>query len=298
MLLILSWAACSIFFSTSYIGANFLTKYSVPLEYTIFYRMIVSVIILAVIVFVRRDRFLIKKSEIFPSILVSISQLSVWLGTYGAKYLISGLVPCVTLLQIFVAELLSSIVERRKMRRNIIVSGCLGFIGIIMLCNQQFVDIEDIGTKNTIIGIAFSFASTFAAAGGNIVYEKSEKTLLLMPRSTFIFYNCFFAGMFLLLIGIIVNPVDVLFDVSVIDNKYLFIVAWLSLTSTIIALFALYYIIEKQGAVVATYMNFILPIISMAISTVVEGFTWNITAVLGMIILLYSVWIGTNKSVV
>ena len=85
-----------------------------------------------------------------------------------------------------------------------------------------------------------------------------------------------------------------MFDVSAVDNKYLFVVAWLSLTSTIIALFALYYIIEKQGAVTATYMNFILPIISMAISTVVEGFVWNITAIFGMIILLYSVWIGTH----
>ena len=298
MLLVFSWIACSVFFSTSYIGANFLAKYSVPLEYTIFYRMIVSVLILATIILIKRDRLFIKKSEIFPSILVSMSQLSVWLGTYGAKYLISGLVPCVTLLQIFVAELLSSIIERRKMRKNIIVSGYLGFIGIVMLCNQQLIDIENIGARNTVIGIMFSFISTFAAAGGNIIYEKSKKTLLLMPRSTFMFYNCFFAGVFLLLLGVIINPVDVLFNVSVVDNKYLFVVVWLSLTSTIIALFALYYIIEKQGAVTATYMNFILPIISMSISTIVEGFVWNITAIFGMIILLYSVWIGTHdKSV-
>ena len=73
-------------------------------------------------------------------------------------------------------------------------------------------------------------------------------------------------------------------------------ILWLSLTSTIIALFALYYIIEKQGAVKATYMNFILPIVSMVISTVVEGFVWNVTAVFGMIILLYSVWLGMVKT--
>ena len=284
MLLFLSWLACSVFFGSSYICANFLTRYSVPLEYAIFYRMIVSVIILTVIIFIKRDRFFIKKNELLPSILVSMSQLNVWLGTYGAKYLISGLVPCVALLQIFVAEMLSSLIEKRKMRNNIIISGFLGLIGII--------NTKETNVKNTLIGIFFSFTSTFAAAGGNIIYEKSKKTLLQMPRSTFMLYNCFFAGMFLLLLGIIINPNDFVFNVSAIDIKYSLMILWLSLTSTIIALFALYYIIEKQGAVKATYMNFILPIVSMVISTVVEGFVWNITAVFGMIILLYSVWLG------
>jgi len=296
MLLFLSWFACSVFFGSSYICANFLTRYSVPLEYAIFYRMIVSVIILTVIIFIRRDRFFIKKNELLPSILVSMSQLNVWLGTYGAKYLISGLVPCVALLQIFVAEMFSSLIEKRKMRNNIIVSGFLGLIGIIMLCNQQLLDAKETNVKNTLIGIFFSFTSTFAAAGGNIIYEKSKKTLLQMPRSTFMFYNCFFAGMFLLLLGVIINPNDFVFDVSTIDIKYSLMILWLSLTSTIIALFALYYIIEKQGAVKATYMNFILPIVSMVISTVVEGFVWNVTAVFGMIILLYSVWLGMVKT--
>ena len=70
----------------------------------------------------------------------------------------------------------------------------------------------------------------------------------------------------------------------------------LALTSTVVALFAMYYIIEKQGAVKATYMNFILPIISMIISTIVEGFSWNFVAIIGMIVLLYSVWIGIGRA--
>lgn len=296
MLLFFSWIACSVFFSISYICANFLTRYSVPLEYAIFYRMVIAVIILATIILIKRDRFLIKKNELLPSILVSMSQLNVWLGTYGAKYLISGIVPCVTLLQIFVAELLSAIIEHRKMRKNIVISGAIGVIGIIMLCNQQFIDTEDINIKNTLIGIFFSFMSTFAAAGGNIVYEKNRDILLKMSHTTFMFYNCFFAGIFLFLLGIIINPADKPFDLTNIDIYYVSTIIWLSLTATIISLFALYYIIEKQGAVKATYMNFILPIASMIISTIVEGFVWNITAFIGMILLLYSVWLGMHNT--
>ena len=54
----------------------------------------------------------------------------------------------------------------------------------------------------------------------------------------------------------------------------------------------MYYIIEKQGAVKTTYVNFILPVIAMLISTILEGFKWNAVAVIGMFLLLFSVWIG------
>ena len=295
MLLFFSWVACSIFFSTSAISASFLAKYTMPLEFMIFYRLLIASAILIVIIFLRKERFTINKNEIFPSILVSISQLNVWLAAYGTKYLISGLVPCVSLMQIFVAELLSSLIEKRKMRRKIIISGCLGTVGIAMLCNQQFLGVGNASIINTIIGIFFAFIATFAAAGGNILYEKSEKTLIQMPHSTFLFYNCIFACLFLLLLGMIINPVEKLADRSIFDIKYFAVLLFLAITATVVALFALYYIIEKQGAVKATYMNFILPIISMAISTVVEGFRWNTVAIIGMIVLLYSVYIGVQE---
>ena len=35
----------------------------------------------------------------------------------------------------------------------------------------------------------------------------------------------------------------------------------------------------------------------MIISTFVEGFKWNLLAVIGMIILLYSVWIGVRPKI-
>ena len=296
MLLILSWIACSIFFSTSAIGASFLAKYSMPLEFMMFYRLLIACTVVLFLMLLRKDRILIKKDELLPSILVSMSQLNVWLAAYGTKYLISGFVPCISLLQIFVAELLSAVIEKRKMRRNIIISGILGSLGIIMLCNQQLIGVENINTKNTIIGIIFSITATFAAAGGNLLYEKSGKTLLKMPHSTFIFYNCLFAGIFLLLLGVCINPVQQLSNPALFDAKYVSIMSILALTSTVVALFAMYYIIEKQGAVKATYINFILPIISMTISTVVEGFSWNFVAIMGMIVLLYSVWIGIFKN--
>jgi len=297
MLLFLSWMACSVFFGTSYIAANFLTKYPISLEYMMLYRMMFSCIAIGIIALLTNKRLLIKKQELIPSILVSTSQLSVLLATYGTKYVISGIVPCVTILQIFVAELLSAIVEKRKMRKNVVISGYIGFIGIIMLCNQSLVGLDNIDTKNTIIGIMFSFISTFVSAGGNMIYEKNKTVFSNMPHITFLFYNCCFVSIFFLLFGLIFSQPNTLFNLKIIDVKYCFVVIWLSITATIIALLALYYIIEKQGAVKATYMNFILPIISMIISTFVENFSWNFTTFVGMIILMYGVWIGIRTPV-
>lgn len=292
VLLVLSWIFTPLFFSTCYIANGFLTKYSMPLEYMMFYRLMLSSFLILLIILIKRQRVLIKKSELKVSLLVSVSQLNVWLACYGTKYLITGLVPCVCLLQIFVAELLSAIVEKRKMRKNIIISGMLGFVGIVMLCNQQLTGVGDVDMKKTIIGIFYSFISVFAAAAGNIIYERGGQPIREMPRTTFLLYNCFFAGIFLLILGLIIQPLNGLYNPAIFDIKYLGVMTYLALTATIIALFGLYYIIEKQGAVKATYMNFILPILSMTISTLFEGFRWNVVAFVGMLILLYSVWLG------
>ena len=229
--------------------------------------------------------------------MVSASQLNVWLATYGTKYLITGLVSCVSLLQIFVAEMLSAVVERRKMKINIIISGLLGLVGIACLCNQQLVGIENLDFKNTMIGIFFSFISTFAAAGGNIIYEKAGDKFREMPRTTFLLYNCFFAGIFFLILGFFMAPVNDLLNPAIFDIKYIGVTVYLAITATVLALFGLYYIIEKQGAVKSTYVTFIYPVLSMIISTFVEGFKWNLLAVIGMIILLYSVWIGVRPKI-
>ena len=161
-----------------------------------------------------------------------------------------------------------------------------------MLCNQQLAGVGDVDMKKTIIGIFYSFISVFAAAAGNIIYERGGQPIREMPRTTFLLYNCFFAGIFLLILGLIIQPLNGLYNPAIFDIKYLGVMTYLALTATIIALFGLYYIIEKQGAVKATYMNFILPILSMTISTLFEGFRWNVVAFVGMLILLYSVWLG------
>ena len=295
MLIVLSWLSSCIFLSTSWIGISIVAKYTMPLEYMMFYRLLFSTFIVLIILVLKKQRILIKKSELLVSILVSTSHLNVWLGGYATKYLISGLVPCVTLTQIFVAEFLTAIVEKRKMRGKIILSGIVGLIGIIMLCNQQLNNIGSLDFKNTIIGFIFAFVSTFAAAGGNLIYEKGGKSISEMPRTTFMLYNCLFGALLFLLVGIIFRPFSELLNSSIKEPIYLFAVGSLGLTATVISLFAIYYIIEKQGAVKVSYINFIMPILSMIISTIFEGFSWNLIAIIGMIVLLFSVWIGIKK---
>ena len=240
---------------------------------------------------------MIKKSEVLLSVLVSVSQLNVYLSGYATKYIISGLVPCITLSQIFVAELLVSIYEKRRMSGKVILSGVIGLIGVFMLCNQQLKGIEKADTIKTLMGIGLAFLSTFASALGNLIYEKGGKPIREMPRTTFLFYNCFFAGIAFLLIGLIFRPTHMLFNSNILlDKKYMSTLCYLAFGPTTIALFTMYYIIEKQGAVKTTYVNFILPIVAMMISTMLEGFRWNTTAVIGMLLLLGSVWIGIRPN--
>ena len=297
MLLILSWLAMTGMFSSSFYAFSYVAKFDMPVDFMMFYRMMIACLVVFFIIRLKKQRFLIKKSEVLLSVLVSVSQLNVYLSGYATKYIISGLVPCILLAQIFVAEFLVSIYEKRRMHGNIILSGIIGLIGVFMLCNQQLKGIEKADTIKTLMGIGLAFLSTFASALGNLIYEKGGKPIREMPRTTFLFYNCFFAGIAFLVIGLIFRPTHMLFNSNILlDKKYMSTLCYLAFGPTTIALFAMYYIIEKQGAVRATYVNFILPIVAMIISTMLEGFRWNTMAVIGMLLLLGSVWIGIRPN--
>ena len=296
MLLVLSWIACAVFFSTSYIGASILSKYAMSLEYMMFYRLVVACAILMFAILIRRQRLKILKIELWPSVLVAVSQIGVWLSACGTKYIVSGILACVMVLQIFIAEILASITEKRAIRCKIIISGVLGFMGVALLCNQQFGGTgETASVKNTVIGVMLAIFASFVSAMCNITYEKYSKMFAKMPRLTFLFYNCLFASIMFLILGAIVHPDEHLFNAVLLDMKYFCVMVYLAITATILALLAMYYIIAKQGAVKTTYMNFILPALSMLISTFAEGFRWNLTAVIGMVVLLYGVWIGVRE---
>ena len=297
MLLILSWLTMTGMFSSSFYAFSYVAKFDMPVDFMMFYRMMIACLVIFFIIRLKKQRFLIKKSEVLLSVLVSVSQLNVYLSGYATKYIISGLVPCITLSQIFVAELLVSIYEKRRMSGKVILSGVIGLIGVFMLCNQQLKGIEKADTIKTLMGIGLAFLSTFASALGNLIYEKGGKPIREMPRTTFLFYNCFFAGIAFLLIGLIFRPTHMLFNSNILlDKKYMSTLCYLAFGPTTIALFAMYYIIEKQGAVRTTYVNFILPIVAMIISTVLEGFRWNTMAVIGMLLLMGSVWIGIRPN--
>ena len=295
MLLILSWIVSSVFFGTSFVFAGFLAKYSMPLEYMMFYRLLIAGIACALIMIIMKQRLLIKKSEVLLSIVIAGSQLNIWLQCCGTKYLISGLVCCICLTQIFVAEFIQSIWEKRRMKKNVVISGLIGSVGIVMLCNQDLFGMEIANVKKTIIGIVISIFATFFAALCNLIYEKSNDEYKKMPRATFVLYNCLFGAFMLLIVGFIKNQVVEVINFKPLDVRYFGALVYLSLTASLAGLFGLYYIIAKQGAVKATYLNFIMPIISMVLSTFIEGFSWNLIAIFGMIILLISVWVGIRK---
>ena len=133
MLLVLAWISAVGFLSTSWLSCAIVSSFSIPLEYTMFYRLMIASVVTLVLIPIFKQRVKIMKTEILASVLVAGSQLNVWLASYASKYLISGLIPCVMLMQIFVAEIMGACVERRKLNNKIMLSGIIGADGIFML---------------------------------------------------------------------------------------------------------------------------------------------------------------------
>ena len=285
----------SIFLSLNWIGSSMLSDYNVPIEFGTFYRMMIASLILYIYLKFKKQKLSLKLDELIVVLATSTGTLSVLFIAYGTKYITSGLAACVSLSQIFVTEIFDAIYERRMVKIRIILSGIIGFIGVFMLCNQQIRSAESVELKMLFLGIFFSFLSAVSPAIDNIVFEKSQRIVNKIYRPTFLFYNCLFAGLFTLIIGVILHSPKEIINPAIFDVKYITLLSYLAITVSIFSMLSMYYIVEKQGAVKLAYINFIMPIFTMIISTVVEGYRWSLTSIIGMIILIFSIYIGAKR---
>ncbi|MBQ4838963.1 DMT family transporter [Pseudoalteromonas luteoviolacea] len=153
------------------------------------------------------------------------------------------------------------------------IGAALGVAGIVSL----FWD--ELGTadlsSNTLVGLALALAGTFVASLGNMVsIRNSNRAIGVLEGNAWgMLYSSVLLGAY-----IAFSPLSF---VAQADTSYWLSLLYLSVFGTVIAFACYFSLLKNIGPERASYIIVLFPIVAVVLSTLFEGFTWQVNTFIG-----------------
>jgi len=167
---------------------------------------------------------------------------------------------------------------KTKITQRTYLGALLGLAGIIVLFWPQINDTE-LGAE-TLLGLSLCFVGTLFASTGNMVSMKNKLMDLPMMQANAwgMFYGSAFMTILLLAQG---KSFEFSYTLPYVSS-----LLYLSIFGSIIAFASYLTLLNNIGAHKASYASVMFPAVAVVISSFVEGFSWNIYTVIGLLIIL------------
>ena len=167
---------------------------------------------------------------------------------------------------------------KTKITQQTYIGAILGLIGIIVLFWPQIND-TDLG-KETLLGLSLCLIGTLLASTGNMVSMKNK--LMNLPMMQANAWGMFY-GTLIMTTVLLAQGKSFSFSYTL---PYISSLLYLSIFGSIIAFASYLTLLNKIGAHKASYTSVMFPAVAVIISTIVEGFSWNIYTVVGLLIIV------------
>lgn len=194
---------------------------------------------------------------------------------FATSFITSGLVSVVFAAAVFITVFNQWVWRRIVPEKKTLVGALFGLTGIILLFAPSIADNLQSGELHTVMGLALSFLGTWFFSVGNLVSASLSRTTHLPSTIA-----C------AMLIGATTSAAIALSlgqSLSLPSNMtYLFALGYLAIGASVIGFVAYLTLVANQGAAKAGYATILFPIIALAVSTVMEGYQWNLLAALGV----------------
>lgn len=195
-----------------------------------------------------------------------------------AAYITSGLESVIFSMAVMFNAINSVIFFRQKLSPNIIPACLLGLTGIIALFWQDLFATH-IAT-NSLKGIGLCVVGTFSFSLGNMVSIRHQRRRLdILSTNT---YAMTYGA---ITIGIIAFIQELSFYPE-FSIRYIGSLLYLAIFGSVIAFAAYFSLIGRIGASQAAYSTLLSPLVALALSTLFEGYQWQVNAVIGLILIL------------
>ena len=247
---------------------------------SVFYRFfLASVIILLFCIYKKINlRFSIKEHFFIAVLGIFLFNINYVIFYLSTQYLISGFVALCFSSILFMNVINNIIFHRSSPNIVTLIGGTIGTLGLIIIFYDEIITFEF--SSGTSYGIFLGIIATYFASLGNLISAHTSKIKLEVIPVTGLgmFYGSISLVIYLILMG---NSFS--FELS---NQYIFSLIYLSIFGSVFG-FSLYLTLIKQlGSNDAAYVAIIMPLVALVVSTFFEGLVWDLSLVLGAIMIV------------
>ncbi len=193
---------------------------------------------------------------------------------HAERFLASGVVAVVFSLIVFFNIIGMRLFFARPIAIRMLVGAVCGVGGVATLFWRELARFEG-GTRG-VTGLALATLGTVIASLGNLLAERNHRAGLPVQASTGfgMMYGTAFVAAF-----IVVRGIEWRFDLT---GAYVGSLLYLALFGSVVAFVSYLTLVGRVGADRAGYVGVAVPVVALALSTVVEGYRWSGGAFLGV----------------
>ncbi|WP_167618215.1 DMT family transporter [Maribellus sediminis] len=225
----------------------------------------------------KRMRFNVREHLLMALLGLSLFGINYWFVYQAETRLTSGVVAVIFSLIIFFNIFFNAILLKGKIKTDVVIAAILGISGTALLFYNEL-DSFHIEKENVVV-LLFCLGGLISASLGNILSAyKQRKSIPVLQANGF---GMLYGGLAMfMLVLLLQKPIS--FEGSV---SYTSSLVYLSVFGSIIAFSTYLKLLGEIGPDRVVYIALITPAIALIISTVFEGYSWNISAFLGIVLL-------------
>ncbi len=203
-------------------------------------------------------------------LMFSSSYLLVYLGT---RHLASGLVAVVFSLMTPFNQIHGALFLGQAFERRLAFGALLGIAGLGLLFLPEFHGFAL--DRSTALGLLYCTAAAWIASLGNTF--AASRSMAGIPNFALNAWGMFYGGVIVAAVALAMGEPPVL----PLTPSYLASLAWLALAGSVLA-FTLYLkLLQTWGLARSGYVAVAIPVVALAISSVLEDFSWSPAALAG-----------------
>lgn len=219
---------------------------------------------------------------------VFLFSINYYLVYVGSGYIVSGLVAITFSTVVIFNSLLAALILGNPIRSRVIIGAVLGMLGLALVYYHQLQSFSL--TDETMLGLIISLSGAACASLGNVMSARNQRAGLPVVQTNAL-------GMAygtLLMLGLVIvlgSPLTI--DTSL---KYLGGMAFLAVFGSVVAFWTYLTLLGNIGPDRAAYVSILFPIIALLLSTLFEGFRWDLLALLGVALVVGGNVVAVTRS--
>lgn len=207
--------------------------------------------------------------------LFSLNYLCIYVAEqYVSSGLVAILFSLLAVLNVFGARVLFG----APLTVRTVLAAVLGISGVALMFFPEFGMMNN--HPEVLKGIAFGVLGTLFACGGNMVAIYNQRTEV--PVWSGAAWGMVYGAVISALIGVTIG-VEWTFDVR---PMYIISLLYLSVLGTVVAFLCYLTLLKREGAGFASYVNVVIPVVALLLSTLFENYQWTGIAALGAVLAL------------